>query len=158
MDHHPDAYRLLRRPTPSAEPPRLDEAQRAVVAHTGGPLLVLAGPGTGKTTAIVETVVDRIAVRGIDPERVLVLTFSRKAAEELRERITTRLRRTTREPLALTFHSYAYALVRREFTAAGDEPPRLLSGPEQLLEVRQMLRGEAEDGGRRWPERLRPAL
>ena len=168
MDHHPDAYRLLRRPTPPADPPRLDAAQRAVVAHAGGPLLVLAGPGTGKTTAIVEAVVQRITERRIDPERVLVLTFSRKAAQELRERITTRLRRTTRQPLALTFHSYAYALVRREFVLAGDVPPTLLSGPEQLLEVRRMLRSEAAGaeaagGGpaavlRRWPDRLRPAL
>ena len=139
MDHHPDAYRLLRRPTPPADPPRLDAAQQAVVAHAGGPLLVLAGPGTGKTTAIVEAVTERITERRIDPERVLVLTFSRKAAQELRERITTRLRRTTRQPLALTFHSYAYALVRREFVLAGDVPPTLLSGPEQLLEVRRML-------------------
>jgi superfamily I DNA/RNA helicase/RecB family exonuclease len=152
------AYRLVRRPAPTAGPPLLDRAQQQVVRHSGGPLLVLAGPGTGKTTAIVEAVVDRIARRGIEPGRVLVLTFSRKAAEELRERITLRLGRTTREPLALTFHSYAYALVRREFVLAGDEPPRLLSGPEQLLEVRRLLRGEAEDGGTRWPERLRPAL
>ena len=144
-------------PTATA-PPRLDEAQQQVVSHSAGPLLVLAGPGTGKTTAIVESVVHRIAGRGIDPSRVLVLTFSRKAAEELRERITMRLGRTTRQPLALTFHSYAYALVRREFALGGDEPPTLLSGPDQLLEVRRLLRGEAEDGGRGWPERLRPAL
>src|SRR5580692_9448240 len=153
------AYRLVRRPMPTAAaPPRLDEAQQQVVSHSVGPLLVLAGPGTGKTTAIVESVVQRIAGRGIDPARVLVLTFSRKAAEELRERITMRLGRTTRQPLALTFHSYAYALVRREFALGGDEPPTLLSGPDQLLEVRRLLRGEAEDGGRGWPERLRPAL
>jgi superfamily I DNA/RNA helicase/RecB family exonuclease len=162
MDHHPDAYRLLRRPTPSADPPRLDAAQQAVVAHAGGPLLVLAGPGTGKTTAIVEAVTERITERRIDPERVLVLTFSRRAAQELRERITTRLRRTTRQPLALTFHSYAYALVRREFVLAGDVPPTLLSGPEQLLEVRRMLRGEAAGGepaaAEPWPDRLRAAL
>ncbi len=173
MDAHPDAYRLLRGPTPPAGPPRLDAAQQAVVSHAGGPLLVLAGPGTGKTTAIVEAVVERIIGRQIDPERVLVLTFSRKAAGELRERITTRLHRATRQPLALTFHSYAYSLVRREFVLAGDVPPTLLSGPEQLLEVRRMLRGEAaraqDDGdgppgtprrgdAGRWPERLRPAL
>ena len=151
MDRQLPAYHLVRSPGRGGEAPTLDTAQRAVVDHGGGPLLVLAGPGTGKTTTIVETVADRIVGRGIDPERVLVLTFSRKAAEELRERITARLHRTTREPLALTFHSYAYALVRREFVLAGDEPPTLLSGPEQLLEVRRMLRGEAEDGGRRWP-------
>jgi superfamily I DNA/RNA helicase/RecB family exonuclease len=137
---------------------RLDEAQQRVVDHGGGPLLVLAGPGTGKTTTIVEAVAERIERRDMDPGRILVLTFSRKAAGELRERITARLHRTTREPLALTFHSYAYALVRREFVLAGDQPPRLLSAPEQLLEIRRLLRGEIADGAARWPERLWPAL
>ena len=99
MDSSAPAYRLVRRPAPaSARPPELDDDQRRVVSHAGGPLLVLAGPGTGKTTAIVEAVVHRISDRGIDPARVLVLTFSRKAAEELRDRITMRLRRTTRQP------------------------------------------------------------
>src|ERR1022692_385929 len=158
MDRQPPAYRLVRRPVGVAERPVLDQAQTQVVGHSGGPLLVLAGPGTGKTTAIVETVVDRIAGRGLDPSRVLVLTFSRKAAQEVRARITLRLDRTTTEPLALTFHSYAYALVRREFVLAGDEPPILLSGPEQLAEVRRMLRGEAVDGATQWPDRLRPLL
>src|SRR5215469_2111140 len=124
-------YRLVQAPASSsrrsATPPLLDAAQQRVVDHRGGPLLVLAGPGTGKTTTIVEAVAERIEHRGIDPGRILVLTFSRKAAGELRERITARLHRTTREPLALTFHSYAYALVRREFVLAGDQRPRLLS-------------------------------
>jgi superfamily I DNA/RNA helicase/RecB family exonuclease len=158
MDRQRLAYRLVRRPVTAAEPPVLDRAQAQVVGHSGGPLLVLAGPGTGKTTAIVETVVDRIAGRGLDPGRVLVLTFSRKAAQELRARITLRLNRTTTAPLALTFHSYAYALVRRESVLAGEEAPILLSGPEQLQEVRRMLRGEASDGARQWPQRLRPLL
>jgi superfamily I DNA/RNA helicase/RecB family exonuclease len=157
-DRQSPAYRLVRRPVSAAEPPELDDAQRRVVSHSGGPLLVLAGPGTGKTTVLAEAVVDRVTARGIDPSRILVLTFSRKAAQELRERITLRLHRTTTEPLALTFHSYAYALVRREFTLAGDEPPILLTGPEQLAEVRRMLRGEAADGALAWPQPLRPLL
>jgi superfamily I DNA/RNA helicase/RecB family exonuclease len=155
-----NGYRLVRRapaPGPSA-PPVLDEAQQRVVDHKGGPLLVLAGPGTGKTTTIVAAVAERIERRGIDPGRILVLTFSRKAAGELRDRITARLGRTTSSPLALTFHSYAYALVRREFVLAGDQPPRLLSAPEQLLEIRRLLRGETADGAGQWPERLHPAL
>ncbi|HEV3380848.1 MAG TPA: ATP-dependent DNA helicase [Trebonia sp.] len=162
-----NGYRLVRHPGPPKDTaprqavtpaPRLDETQQLVVDHKGGPLLVLAGPGTGKTTTIVEAVAERIEQRGIDPDRILVLTFSRKAAQELRERITARMRRTTKEPLALTFHSYAYSLVRREYVLAGDEPPRLLSAPEQLLEIRRLLRGEIADGARRWPERLHPAL
>jgi superfamily I DNA/RNA helicase/RecB family exonuclease len=155
-----NGYRLVRRELAAAPPapPALDEAQRRVADHKGGPLLVLAGPGTGKTTTIVAAVTERIERRGIDPSRILVLTFSRKAAGELRDRITARLGRTTSEPLALTFHSYAYALVRREFVLAGDQPPRLLPAPEQLLEIRRMLRGEVTDGGGNWPDRLRPAL
>src|SRR5580698_5302634 len=57
---HAPAYRLVRRPLPAASAPRLDEAQQRVVEHEGGPLLVLAGPGTGKTTTIVAAVADRI--------------------------------------------------------------------------------------------------
>ncbi|HEY7325424.1 MAG TPA: ATP-dependent helicase, partial [Streptosporangiaceae bacterium] len=158
MDATKPAYRLIRLPAPTVLQPDLDDAQRQVVTHAGGPLLVLAGPGTGKTTTIAETVVDRVVRRGSDPGRVLVLTFSRKAAAELRERIMLRLGTTVRQPLAMTFHSYAYALVRREFALAGDPPPVLLPGPEQLLEVRRLLRGEASDGARGWPERLRPAV
>jgi superfamily I DNA/RNA helicase/RecB family exonuclease len=160
-----NGYRLVRRELSPAQclaalpaPPVLDATQQRVVDHKGGPLLVLAGPGTGKTTTIVAAVAERIERRGIDPSRILVLTFSRKAAGELRDRITARLGRTTSEPLALTFHSYAYALVRREFVLAGDQPPRLLSAPEQLLEIRRMLRGEVTDGAGNWPDRLRPAL
>ncbi|HVT66810.1 MAG TPA: ATP-dependent DNA helicase [Trebonia sp.] len=155
-----NGYRLVRREqagTPAA-PLVPDEAQQRVVDHQGGPLLVLAGPGTGKTATIVAAVAERVERRGTDPGRILVLTFSRRAAGELRDRITARLGRTTSEPLALTFHSYAYALVRREFVLAGDQPPRLLSAPEQLLEIRRMLRGEVTDGAKNWPERLRPAL
>ena len=83
-----NGYRLVRRelaPEP-ARPAVLDEAQQQVVDHKGGPLLVLAGPGTGKTTTIVAAVAERIERRGIDPGRILVLTFSRKAAGELRDR------------------------------------------------------------------------
>ena len=158
MERTSPSYRLVRGPARTADQPELDSRQRQVVDHKGGPLLVLAGPGTGKTTAIVEAVAERITGRGIDPSRVLVLTFSRKAARELRERITMRLDRTTREPLALTFHSYAYALVRRDAALRGEASPQLLSGPEQSHEVRRMLRGEAADGGRYWPVALRPLL
>ena len=150
-------YVLVRSPVQPLVAPALDPSQRAVVDHAGGPLLVLAGPGTGKTTTIVEAVAARIAA-GVDPEQVLVLTFGRRAAAELRARITGRLGRATKEPLARTFHSYAFGLLRREAALRGEPSPRLLSGPEQDLVVRDLLAGDLAAGARDWPERLHPAL
>ncbi|WP_283095508.1 ATP-dependent helicase [Nocardioides alcanivorans] len=136
--------------------PELDEHQRRVVDHRGGPLLVLAGPGTGKTTTLVEAVVDRIESRGAAPDQVLALTFSRKASEQLRDRITARLGRTTSTPLASTFHSFAYGLVRR-FQSAElyAHPLRLLSAAEQDVVLGELLAETAEAVD--WPERFRAA-
>ncbi|MFH8786154.1 ATP-dependent helicase [Streptomyces roseoverticillatus] len=159
----PGAYRLVRtRPGPTALP-ELDARQRAVVEHAGGPLLVLAGPGTGKTTTLVEAVAERVR-RGTPPERILVLTFSRKAAVELRDRMAARLGAGAGAPRATTFHSYCYALVRAHQDAdLFIDPLRLLSGPEQDAVVRELLAGQAglERAGRarvRWPDELRACL
>ncbi|OEJ29397.1 DNA helicase UvrD [Streptomyces agglomeratus] len=157
------AFRLVRtRPAP-VDPPLLDARQRAVVDHAGGPLLVLAGPGTGKTTTLVEAVAARIA-KGADPERVLVLTFSRKAAVELRDRMALRLGGAY-GPQATTFHSFCYALVRaHQDSDLFSEPLRLLSGPEQDVAVRDLLAGhvDLERDGRtapvHWPDELRACL
>ncbi|WP_326738604.1 ATP-dependent helicase [Streptomyces sp. NBC_01022] len=156
------AYRLVRTLPGSVEPPLLDASQRAVVDHTGGPLLVLAGPGTGKTTTLVEAVAARIA-RGGDPARILVLTFSRKAAVELRDRMAARLG-AVRGPQATTFHSFCYGLVRAHQDAdLFADPLRLLSGPEQDVTVRDLLAGQLdlEKEGHdhiRWPDELRACL
>jgi superfamily I DNA/RNA helicase/RecB family exonuclease len=151
-------YRLVRPPVERAAPPELDPSQRAVVDHASGPLLVLAGPGTGKTTTLVEAVVERVR-EGAEPDRVLVLTFSRKAAGELRERIASRLDRTVAEPAASTFHSFCYSLLRAYGVAPGAQLPRLLSGAEREMRVRELLRGNAAGlGTTTWPAELRPAL
>ncbi|MGW3037756.1 ATP-dependent helicase [Streptomyces sp. NPDC001178] len=156
------AYRLVRTPPSRQDPPRLDAPQRSVVDHESGPLLVLAGPGTGKTTTLVESVAARIA-RGGDPERILVLTFSRKAAVELRDRMALRIG-AARAPQATTFHSFSYALVRaHQDSDLFVEPLRLLSGPEQDVTVRELLAGQADLerlglAHVRWPDELRACL
>jgi superfamily I DNA/RNA helicase len=152
-------YRLLRGAAPPARVVSPDDEQRRVIEHDGGPLLVLAGPGTGKTATLVEAVVNRVVERTVDPESILILTFSRQAAVELRTRITGRLGRTSREPLARTFHSYAFGLLRQQALARGEPAPRLLSGPEQDVVVRELLRGDLDDtGGALWPAELRAAV
>ncbi|MFK4545353.1 superfamily I DNA/RNA helicase/RecB family exonuclease [Streptomyces tendae] len=156
------AYRLVRTPPARVDPPRLDAAQCAVVDHRAGPLLVLAGPGTGKTTTLVESVAQRIAGGG-DPERILVLTFSRKAAVELRDRMALRIG-AARAPRATTFHSFGYALVRaHQDSDLFVEPLRLLSGPEQDVTVRELLAGQVDLerlglAHVRWPDELRACL
>lgn len=133
-----------------------------MVEHGRGPLLVLAGPGTGKTTTLVESVASRIA-RGGDPARVLVLTFSRKAAVELRDRMALRIG-AARSPQATTFHSFCYALVRaHQDSELFVEPLRLLSGPEQDVAVRELLAGQPDLerlglAHVRWPDELRACL
>lgn len=150
------SYRLVT-PPPAGPAPELDEHQRQVVGHAGGPLLVLAGPGTGKTTTLVEAIVDRIEGRGAHPDQVLALTFSRKAADQLRDRVSARLGRTTGPQLSSTFHSFAYALVRRYAPAELYEAPlRLLSAPEQDVVLRELLADHPESV--QWPDRFRQAV
>ncbi|MFD8990040.1 ATP-dependent helicase [Streptomyces goshikiensis] len=153
----PDAYRLVRTGPDRVVPPVLDAAQRAVVDHPGGPLLVLAGPGTGKTTTLVEAAAARVEA-GTDPARILILTFSRKAAVELRDRAALRLG-GARAPQATTFHSFCYGLVRaHQDTDLFADPLRLLSGPEQDVMVRTLLEGQRRQRSIRWPDDLRAAL
>jgi superfamily I DNA/RNA helicase/RecB family exonuclease len=151
-------YRLVRPSLPAPAAPRLDEPQQEVAEHAAGPLLVLAGPGTGKTTTLVESVVARVNA-GASPDDVLVLTFSRKAADELRERIATRLGRTVVEPAAYTFHGFCHAVVRGYAPVSSGQPPRLLSGAEREVRIRELLKGNAAgEGLTRWPRDLAPAL
>ncbi|MEU1395667.1 ATP-dependent DNA helicase [Micromonospora zamorensis] len=143
---------------------RVDPVQAEVVGHTDGPMLVLGGPGTGKTSTLVEAVAARVA-EGVDPEHILVLTFGRRGATALRQRIEARIaqdgHRVLREPLVRTFPAYAFGLLRRAAAERGEPSPRLLTGPEQDLIIRELLNvvgEEPEDDPVGWPTDLRPAL
>ncbi|MDV7175559.1 ATP-dependent DNA helicase [Gordonia amicalis] len=133
------------------------------------PIRVHGGPGSGKTALIVDAAVARLLDPATDPESVLVLASSRRAAVALREEITRRVlsanaagRRVLggalREPLVRTVHSYAFAILRLQASAHGNPPPRLITGSEQDVVLRELLAGDIEDGAEYWPAHLRPAL
>ncbi|WP_433506166.1 ATP-dependent helicase [Pseudonocardia halophobica] len=164
---------LVRPPRPAEPEPEWEAAARRVVEHRAGPLRVIGGPGTGKTTVLLEGVARRVRA-GVDPGRILFLVGSRRAAADLRERLVRRIHpddaaataiqaRTSREMLVRTVHSYAFGIMRLHAARAGDPPPRLLAGAEQDAVVRDLLAGEIANWngsvpGSGWPERLRPAL
>src|SRR5271163_3074917 len=101
---------------------RLNPAQHEAVEHESGPLLVLAGAGTGKTRVITHRIV-RLLERGVPPSAVVALTFTNKAAGEMRERVAGMLgkteRRTAKALVVSTFHSFGLHVLGREREAVG---------------------------------------
>ncbi len=156
----PVAVRLDRSPPVTVAPLALDPQQRAVVEHRDGHLLVLAGPGTGKTATLAELVVSRIsdAVDPVPADRILALTFGRRAARELSDRISGRLGGGP-VPVVSTFHSFAYGVLRQHSDpVAFASPPRLLVAAEQDARLRELLTYAIEEGRLEWPESLSRAV
>lgn len=132
-----------------------DEAQRRVVGHDGGPLLVLGGPGTGKTAALVERWV-RLATETTEPHRVLLLVPTRERALVLRDELPWRLAQPAIvEAPVHTWHALAYHLVTRYYRKLGyPQPPIRLTTAEQWTVVRDLLAAEKPSDWQDYGEHL----
>lgn len=97
----------------------LNDAQRAAVSHPGGPLLVVAGAGSGKTRVLTRRIAWLIADRGAHPGSILAITFTNKAAAEMRERVADLVGPRARMMWVSTFHSACVRILRREATKFG---------------------------------------
>jgi DNA helicase-2/ATP-dependent DNA helicase PcrA len=97
----------------------LNEAQREAVLHTESPLLVVAGAGSGKTRVLTRRVAHLIHACGVKPNEILAITFTNKAAGEMRERLERMLGATAREIWILTFHAACGRMLRREAERLG---------------------------------------
>jgi DNA helicase II / ATP-dependent DNA helicase PcrA len=98
---------------------RLDDDQRAAASIVAGPLLIVAGPGSGKTRTLTQRIVHLVAECGVAGEHCLAITFTRRAATEMRERLRDRLGADASRIAIHTFHSLGLAMLREHADAAG---------------------------------------
>ncbi|MBD8660128.1 ATP-dependent helicase [Frigoribacterium sp. CFBP 8754] len=138
----------------------LDASQRAVLELAdGASAAVIGAPGSGKTTTLVEFVVDRLQRRGWAPGSVLALSPTRTTATRLRDVLAARVEVPTPGPLARTVASLAFDVVGHSARLAGQVPPTLLTGGDQDSIVRAVLEGHlADGGGPAWPDELGPRV
>ena len=118
----------------------LTRAQREAVAHETGPLLIIAGAGTGKTTVITRRIAHLIATRRARPSEVLALTFTDKAAAEMEERVDQLVPYGYADVQISTFHAFGDRLIKENALELGLTPDfRVLTRAEQVIFVRDHL-------------------
>lgn len=118
----------------------LNPDQIAAVKHKSGPILVIAGAGTGKTRVITERTRYLIQGKNINPQEILALTFTEKASQEMTNRIGDVMPLGYEEPWVYTFHSFADRILKTEGLEIGLDPSyKILSSPEQWLLLRKNL-------------------
>ncbi|WP_194822160.1 UvrD-helicase domain-containing protein [Micromonospora sp. S-DT3-3-22] len=130
---------------------RLDAMQRVAASAPGGPLLIVAGPGTGKTRTLTHRIAYLCAELNVFPEQCLAITFTRRAAEELRHRLDGLLGPVAEDVTVGTFHSLGLSILRENAAAAGlPEGFRIADDAE-----RAAARTEAGDDPARYTALLR---
>jgi DNA helicase-2/ATP-dependent DNA helicase PcrA len=129
----------------------LNDAQREAVTAPPGPLLVLAGAGSGKTRVLTQRIAWLIQVEGLSPHSILAVTFTNKAANEMRARIESLLQIPARGMWVGTFHGLAHRLLRTHWRDAHlPEGFQILDAEDQLRLVKRVMR-ELDLDESRWP-------
>ncbi len=122
---------------------KLNARQKEAVHYLDGPLLVLAGAGSGKTSVITRKIAWLIQECGIAPARIAAVTFTNKAAREMKTRVSDLLKGTDAKGLAIsTFHTLGLTILRKELAASGYKPGFSIHDSEDSLTlIRESLRG-----------------
>ena len=137
----------------------LNDAQRRAVEAPGGALLILAGPGSGKTRVIAHRIAWLVREQDIAPWRVLAVTFTNKAASEMRERVEGLLDADGLDVVMGTFHSFCARVLRRDGEAIGINPDyAIYATDDQMTVVREAMEAERVDPKRYAPRAVLSAI
>ncbi len=138
----------------------LNPAQQQAVTAAPGPVLVLAGPGSGKTRVLTRRVAYLIGVHGVDPHHILAVTFTNKAAREMRDRLDALLGPGEAAALTVgTFHSICARFLRRDIVHLGRERDfAIYDADDQLRVVKRVLRDLNLDEKKHAPRAIHAAI
>ncbi|HXY30369.1 MAG TPA: UvrD-helicase domain-containing protein [Gemmatimonadaceae bacterium] len=137
----------------------LNPAQREAVLHFEGPILVLAGAGSGKTRVLTTRIARLIEHHGVDPRHILAVTFTNKAATEMRQRIARLLGSEPEGMWIGTFHSVGARLLRREATLVGRAANFTIYDEDESLAVVKRSMERAKISTKEWtPKAIRAAI
>jgi DNA helicase-2/ATP-dependent DNA helicase PcrA len=140
-------------PAPASYLDRLNPQQRAAVERIDGPLLVLAGAGTGKTRVLTTRLAHILSTRRAFPSQILAVTFTNKAAREMKERIGAMIGPVAEGVWLGTFHSLSARILRRHAELVGLRPDfTILDTDDQARLMKQLLQAEKIDD-KKWPAR-----
>src|SRR6266511_4765490 len=134
---------------------RLDEEQRAAASVTSGPLLVVAGPGTGKTRTLTHRIAHLVAEHGVAPGRCLAITFTRRAATELAERLAVLVPGHAAAIAVTTFHGLGARILRELYARVGLSAAFRVADEGDRLAVLQEVTGSAGAARRMLPQLAR---
>jgi len=151
------------KPDPHSAPPlpldTLNPEQREAVEHVEGPILVLAGAGSGKTRVLTVRIARLVQEFGVPPDRILAVTFTNRAAGEMRARIRTLLGRDLSGAWMGTFHSLGARFLRRHAESLGWDPAfTIFDAEDSLREIRRIMDSQKIDSKRWKPQAVRGAI
>jgi len=133
-------------------PPLLNPPQQQAVTHFGGPLLVIAGAGAGKTLVLTQRMLFFITQMGIPGDRILAITFTNKAASEMKERTHAHLTGDTPRPFIGTFHSFCHHVLRRSIGSLGRSTQfTIIDTYDQTKLMKQLIAHHQIDEGKYQP-------
>jgi DNA helicase-2/ATP-dependent DNA helicase PcrA len=145
--------RIAQPPAPRGYLDSLNESQRAAVEAIDGPVLVLAGAGTGKTRVLTTRLAHILMTNRAYPSQILAVTFTNKAAKEMKERVSALIRRPVEGWWLGTFHALAARILRRHAEMVGLKPNfTILDTDDQIRLLKQLIQA-ADIDEKKWPAR-----